>query len=156
MRFGLSFALGAALAVSSSAQAGAAAAAPDSPRRLVERVTAYELSGRGDTRSARFLDFFTPELRAAIVKDMSGPDLNVIDMDVLCQTQSDCTAMRLVSITNAGKNGVAKVETTSAGGSPEQALWTLRQSAGHWRIADIRNAQWHSLLAELQKSNRLQ
>ena len=90
-----------------------------------------------------------------MVKDMAGPELWVIDMDVLCQTQSDCVAMRLVSITTRGNNAVAKIASTSVGGSPDWAEWTLQQVDGHWYIADIRNAHWASFLAELQKNYRL-
>src|ERR1700721_410035 len=95
----------------------AADAEPVGVRESVNRIIAYEVRSDAKMRDEVFLAFFTPRLRAAIVKDMAGPELNVIDSDFLCQCQTGVAKMRVLAIAGSRDAATVRVESWSIGSS---------------------------------------
>ncbi len=128
-----------------------AAATPEPPRAFVNRVIAYEERSDTTMRDEAFLAFFTPRFRAAIVKDRSGPELNVIDSDFLCRCQTGVATMRILALHGSKSAAVAKVESRSVGANPPVvATWHLQRDGQGWRISDVDTAQGRSLLSALE------
>jgi len=151
MRWLLAFIL-----ISVAASVRAADAEPAGVREFVNQIIAYEVRLDSTMRDKAFLAFFTPRFRSAIVKDMAGPELNVIDSDFLCQCQTGVVKMGIFAIAGSKNAAVVKIESWSVGaGPPVKLTWHLRRDRQSWRISDVETAQRPSLLADLERSNRL-
>ena len=138
-----------------TAQGAAAAAEPAGARKVIERIIAQELQGDHSMRSEAYLSHLTRRFRAALVKDMSGPEINVTDSDILCQCQDVPDEMHILSITGTGDTATARVKSRVGFISPpETVTWRMRREGKTWRISDIATDHSASLLAELEASNR--
>jgi hypothetical protein len=136
--------------------ARAAAIEPAGAREFANQVIAYEERPDSTLRDKAFLAFFTPRFRMAIVKDMAGPELNVIDSDFLSQSQTGVEKMRVLEIEGSKNLAVVTVKCWSEGVSPPVTLkWHLRRDRQWWRISDVETASGSSLLIDLERSNRL-
>lgn len=142
--------------ISVAASVHAADTEPVGVRQSVNQIIAYEVRLDTTMRDKAFLAFFTPRFRSAIVKDMAGPELNVIDSDFLCQCQTGVMKMRILAIAGSKNVAIVRIESWSIGINPPVRLtWHLRRDGQSWRISDVETAQAPSLLADLERSNRL-
>jgi len=125
-------------------------------RSFVDQIIAYEERSDTQLRDKTFLAFFTPRFRSAITKDISGPELNVIDSDFLCQCQTGVAKMRILAITGSDREVIVRIESWSVGANPPVIeTWHLSKEQQSWRISDVETSRTQSLLAELERSNRL-
>src|SRR5437762_2176829 len=91
----------------------ASATAPRGPQALLSSIISYSTSERTGIRSREFLSFLAPRLRAAVVKDTSGPEIGVLDYDPFCQCQdNDGISMRIVSLDRRKSTALAVIETS--------------------------------------------
>jgi hypothetical protein len=142
--------------ISVAASVHAADAEPAGAREFVNQVIAYELRSDTTMRDEAFLAFFTPRFRAAIVKDMAGPELNVIDTDFLCESQTGEVKIRILAIAGSENTAAVRIKSWPFGVSPPTTLtWHLRRDGQEWLISDVETARRPSLLADLERSNRL-
>lgn len=131
-------------------------AKPVGVREFVNQVIAFELRHDTTMRDEAFLAFFTPRFRAAIVKDMAGPELGLIDTDFLCESQTGEVKIRILAIAGSENTAAIRIKSWPFGASPPTTLtWHVLRDGQSWRISDVETAHRPSLLAELERSNRL-
>ena len=138
-----------------SAAMVAADAEPTGVRDFVNQVIAYELRNDTTMRDEAFLAFFTPRFRAAIAKDMAGPELGLIDTDFLCESQTGEVKIRILALAGSENAAAVKIKSWPFGASPPATLtWHLLRDGQSWRISDVEAAPGSSLLANLERSNQ--
>src|ERR1700685_1264800 len=101
-----------------AASVHAADVEPAGAREFVNQIVAYEVRLDTSMNDKAFLAFFTPRFRAAIVKVRAGPELNVIDSDFLCQSQTGVVKMRILAIAGSKNEAIARIQSWSAGSNP--------------------------------------
>jgi hypothetical protein len=136
------------------ASGAACASALRGPRSFLNRVIAYETSGRTRLHSATFLRFLTPRLRAAVISDISGEEVGTLDYDPLCACQDDDGLhMRIVSVQEQAATANAVLRSVFAAEARQVGLHLMKTPSG-WRIADITSTDGGSLLAQLESPKR--
>lgn len=135
--------------VSLTLPAGADGTEPPGLRRSVMEIMAQDQ--KSNQRDEAFLSKFTPRFRAAIVKDMAGPDIGVISYGILCYCQHGVSKRKILSIKGSKNTASVKVETWASPDPPVTQTWYMRRHGQSWRISDVVNPSGRSLLKDLER-----
>lgn len=128
--------------------ANAAGTEPDGLRQSIIQILAQDQTS--NQRDEKFLSEFTPRFRAAIVKDMSGPDIGVISFGILCHCQHGVSKMQILSMKGSKIKATAKVETWASPDPPVIQTWHMQRDGRSWRISDLETPDSGSLLKDLE------
>jgi hypothetical protein len=135
--------------ISFALPANAAGNEPPGLRQAVNQIMVHDQ--RSDQRDEEFLSKFTPRFRAAIVKDMSGPDIGLISYGILCHCQHGVSKMQILSISGAKDTATVKVETWASPDPPVTQTWHMQRVGRSWQISDLETPDGRSLLRELER-----
>ena len=129
-------------------QANAVPAEPTGLRQAIKQIMAADQ--RSNQRDEEFLSKFTPRFRAAIVKDMSGPEMGKIDYGILCHCQHGISKMQILSLTGSKDTAIAEIETWASPDPPVTQIWHMQRDRHSWRISDLGTPDSRSLLKDLE------
>lgn len=122
-------------------------------RTLVNKVMAYELSGKADISRPAFRAFLSTPLRAAFLADDAATppgEVGNLDYDPICQCQDDGgLTMRLVSLHGDNTAAIAVIENNFTNGQRTRIFLHLARTRFGWRVSDIGTIRHPSLLQDL-------
>lgn len=135
--------------VSLALPANAAGTEPPGLRQSVNQIMAQDQ--KSDQRDKEFLSKFTPSFRAAIVRDMSGPDIGLISYGILCHCQHGVSKMQILSMEGSKDTATVKVETWASPDPPVTQIWHMQRNGQSWQISDLETPSSRSLLVDLER-----
>ena len=135
--------------ISLTLPASAAGTEPPGLRQSVKQIMVIDQ--KSNQRDEEFLSKFAPRFRAAIVKDMSGPEIGLISYGILCHCQHGVSKMQILSMEGSKDTATVKVQTWASPDPPVTQTWHMQRSGQSWQISDLETPDSRSLLSDLER-----